>query len=304
MSRHRPVNFQLCNEGISTPSGHRTYVVTRPDAPRPGAPLVILLHGNSGSARQVMGQTFVRSPLSLWLSIADREGLVVAALDGARGYERQQGWNDGRPGAVGNPDTNDVDFVDRLIGALHQQYGIDKQRVYLMGMSNGGLMTFRLALELQNRPAAIAAVCASMPGEVRPALPSKPLPVLMIAGTADPIMPYVGGHVSFNGRPRGATLGFKETVEFWKTTNGLSGDPVVRDIPARRRVNNGTRVISKTWGQPGQALVRLLRVEGGGHTEPSISQRYGFLYRRIAGLQNGDIEAADEAWSFFQENKV
>lgn len=288
---------------LTTADGPRHYLVAVPQGPAQlGRPLVLLLHGHTGSARRTLAQGAGGSPLSVWLALADREGLVVAALDGSKGPDGQQGWNDGRPGGEGNPSTDDVAFARGVVDRLEQEQGVDPTRVYLMGMSNGGVMVFRLALELGRPVAALAAACATMPGDRPPALPARPTSVLLVEGTADPIMPYGGGEVAILRKKRGRVLGVDATLAFWRASNHLPNLPDVQAIP--HQGSDPTRVIRSLWGQDGGPQVELLKVEGGGHAEPSQAKRYGWLYGTVAGAQNGDLETAEEAWRFFRNKRA
>lgn len=291
------------NDGfVTTADGPRHYLIATPNGPAErGRALVIVLHGHLGSAKNTLGSRFqARSPLSAWASIADREGLVVVALDGAKGEDGQPGWNDGRPGSTGNPATHDVAFVRAVIERVEHDQGTDPRRVYAMGMSNGGVFTFRLALELDHPLAAIAAVCSSMPGDHPPVRAPRPMSVLMIEGTADPLMPYEGGQVHFRDKLRGAVLGTEATLTFWKGADGLTGDARAESLAHSGRSGDPTRVTRTTWGPPEGPQVMLLKVQEGGHCEPSIEHPYGLLYTSICGKQNHDVECVEEAWRFFR----
>jgi polyhydroxybutyrate depolymerase len=294
------------DETIQTKDGSRHYLVAwREGSAKAVRPLVIVLHGHTGSAKNVLGRGLQeRSPLSQWASIADREDIVVAALDGATGVDGKQGWNDGRPGNSGNPTTDDVGFVKAVIERIEREQKTDLHRVYAMGMSNGGVFAFRLAMDLDHPLAAIAAACASMPGDHVPAKPSRAVSVLMIEGTADPLMPYEGGQVHFYNTLRGFVLGTEASLNFWKAADGLKDDPVVESIPHTGRKLDATRVARTTWGDAKGLQVMLLKVQGGGHCEPSINHRYGILYTSICGKQNTDIESAEEAWQFFKPKQA
>jgi len=287
---------------LATADGPRQYLVATPSGgARPGAPLVLLFHGHMGSARNTLGQGVgPASPLSAWLPIADREGLVVAALDGARGEDGKQGWNDGRPGSTGNPTTDDVGFARGVIQTLARTQRIDTARVYAMGMSNGSVFTFRLAQEVPL--AGIAAVCASMPGDHPPTAAKRPVSVLMIEGTADPLMPYEGGQVHFYAKLRGAVLGTEASLAYWRAVDQLPGSPRTEALPHQGR--DETHLTRSTWGTDPGPQVRLLRVDGGGHCEPSLAHHLGWLYTKICGVQNHDVEAAEEAWQFFREKRA
>lgn len=287
---------------ISRPEGPRHVLVHTPAAASAlSRPLVILLHGHGGSAAQLLGQERTAAPLSVWLSIADREQLIVAAPDGAKGGDGKPGWNDGRNDAHGNPPTDDVGFIAALIDREITVDHADPRRVFVMGMSNGGIMTLRLAVELGPRLAAVAAASASFPAQTNLPPPSHPLSVLMINGTDDPLVPYAGGDVHFHHHSRGAVIGVEEAIALWRRADHLPDTPAHTETFSHRLPRDPTRATKFVWGaDPRGPQVELIRIDDGGHVEPSITQRYRALYLRIVGHQNGDLEAAEEAWAFFR----
>ncbi len=132
----------LSSQTLSRPEGERQYLVATPTVATPGKrALVIVLHGHGGSAAQALGQRRGQAPLSLWLSIADREGIVVLAPDGVQAADHQAGRNDCREDSQDLPHSDDVGFIRALLDEAVQRYRVDPQRVYLIGMSNGGMMS-------------------------------------------------------------------------------------------------------------------------------------------------------------------
>ena len=293
----------LVSRDMQRPEGPRHYFIAEP-APKAdhGIPLVILLHGHGGSAQQLLGRGIGAAPLSLWLEIAARDGVVVIAPDGARGSDDKQGWNDCRADAASNPRTDDLGLIAALIDGAVAGNHVDPRRVYVMGMSNGGFMTFRVGVELADRVAAIATVGASMAASSQCKAPTRKLSVLMINGDADPLVPYQGGDVRFfSQKSRGTAVPVEDAARGWRVFDALAEQPAeTRDFP-KLDPNDRTLARLRLWGSdPRRAQVELIRIEGGGHVEPSIHQRIGGLYRGVVGAQNGDFEAAEEAWHFFQ----
>lgn len=262
-------------------------------------PLVILLHGHGGSARQVFGLTGKPSPLSVWRTIGQRENLLVAALDGKAGRDGQQGWNDCRADAPNNPNSDDVAFAQAVIEREIRERRADPQRIYLMGMSNGAMMAYRLGLELPVPVAALAAVSGGMAVDDECRRKPRGTAVMLMHGTADPLAPYHGGEVGFGKRKnRGKIQSMDSVLDYWVAANRLSPEPHLTAIPPK---SAASRVMRKTWADPqGQARLVLVQVEGGGHVEPSIREPYSRFYERIVGIQNHDIESAEEAWMFFK----
>ncbi len=297
----QPIDVQT--RDIERPEGPRHYFIADP-APQTthGVPLVILLHGHGGTAQQLLGKGIGAAPLSLWLEIAARDGLVVIAPDGAKGSDDKQGWNDCRADAASNPHTDDLGLIAALIEHAVAENHVDPKRVYVMGMSNGGFMTFRVGTELGDKVAAIATVGASLPAQSQCRAAAQKMSVLMINGDADPLVPYQGGDVRFfSQKSRGSAMPVEKAAREWRVFDGLAEQAAeTRDFP-KLDSNDKTLARLRLWGgDPRRYQVELIKVEGGGHVEPSIRQRIGGLYRSIVGPQNGDFEAAEEAWRFFQ----
>jgi len=287
------------------PEGRRRYLMTiSEEQPAAVRPLIVLLHGHSGTAKQLLGQGLGEAPLSVWLDIADREGLLLIAPEGAKGSDDQQGWNDCRAEASSNPRTDDAGFIKALIDKAIAEQQADPQRVYIMGMSNGGMMAFRLAAEIPEKITAIATVGASMAAKSQCKEPKTKMSVLIIAGDADPLVPYAGGQVSFYSKTRGAVVPIDRAVEIWRELNGLAEKPTSTSTFKHRDPRDKTSAKRMVWGADAKSWqVGLIRIAGGGHVEPSISKRIGPVYQAIVGPQNGDFESAEEAWAFFKDKK-
>ncbi len=297
---------RVVRAAVPTPDGARAYLLARPSAPASGLrPLVLVLHGHGQSAERALGVTGDPAPLGVWLEISEREGVVVAALEGERGDDGERGWNDCRADAPALPRTDDVAFARAVVARLEREEKVDPARVYAMGMSNGGFMAFRLALELDPPPAAIAAVSCSMAGASKCGPSRTPVSVLLVSGTADPLVPHGGGQVRFLWRKRGSVLAIDAAADFWRRADGLPGSPVTGTLAHLGGAGDPTRAVRTTWGAAaGPLQVELIRVEGGGHLEPSLSQRYGWWVRQILGRQSRDLESAEEAWRFFKDKRA
>jgi polyhydroxybutyrate depolymerase len=290
------------------PEGIRHFLKAVPSRAAAGKrPLVILLHGAGSSAAQVLGLSFPPSPLSLWLEIAEREQLLVIAPDGSK-RRGERAWNDSYAGVTANPKTDDSALIGALIDRAIAEDGADPERVYLMGVSKGGMMAYRAATEIGPRLAAFSAVLAAMPVASNCGQPRTPLPTLFMAGTADPFIPYTGRKFLYQfpvfSSLAAPMTSVEESVAVWRGLAGLHGEPAIDAIP-QRRPGAATRVTRYTWGADPAALqVRLLKIEGGGHAEPSALKRYPGLFSWFPGAQNGDIEAAEEAWAFFKDKRA
>ncbi len=166
----------------------RTFLLHSPSPQnKKPAPLLIALHGGGGQGSGMM-------KLSGLNEVSDRNGFFVVYPDGV-----EKNWNDGRL-TIKRKDVDDVQFISDLVDQLTKKYSIDPERVYVTGISNGGMMSFRLGCELSRKIAGIAVVAASMPVILqRTCNPTRSLPVVMFSGTDDPIMPFNGGEISTIG---------------------------------------------------------------------------------------------------------
>ncbi len=245
-------------------------------------PLLFAFHGGGGDGEGMAKLTHLSD-------IADERGFVVAYPDGI-----DKNWNDGRPEV--NPGVDDVGFISALIDELTNAYNIDSSRIYSTGISNGGMFSSRLACELADRIAAVAPVAALMGERLSQACsPSRPVPVMMIMGTDDPLVPWEGGKIEAGRIDRGYVLSAADSVSFWVEANGCSQNPVT-DYLADVDPGDGTRVRRESYGggRDGSEVV-LLAVEGGGHTWPG-----GVQYRRVQviGMTSRDIDAGEVIWDF------
>ncbi len=296
----------LTDQTLDRPEGQRHYLLDMPAGLPAGLhPLVIVLHGHAGSAAQVLGQERSASPFAVWRDIAAREGLLVAAPDGLKGPDGRQGWHDCRSDAADNPTADDTGFIRALIEREIAQHHADPSRIYVIGMSNGAMMALRLAIDLGDRLAAAGAVSGSMAAKSSCPAPAHPLSMLVIAGTADPLVPFGGGEVKLFRTPRGTVIGIEDTVARWRQADRLPDTPAVNEAIPHRERRDRTRATRLRWGDDPKGLqVEFLRIDGGGHVEPSPSRRIGRLYGLIVGAQNGDVEAAEEAWAFFRDKRA
>jgi len=170
----------------------------------------------------------------------------------------------------------------------------------VMGMSNGAMMSLRLALEMQPPPAAITAVAGLMAQRSACRMASRPVSVLLIVGTEDPLVPYAGGEVGFSQRRnRGHVLSAQATRDYWLKVDGLDATQSVT-VAFPHLDSDVTRASKTTFGSDAGPQVEMITVAHGGHVEPSLRFHYGPFYRQLVGLQNRDLESAEEAWSFFR----
>ena len=263
-------------------------------APAMPKPVVLILHGGGGADAEQMAK---RTGLN---RLADQEDFIAAYPQGIDGQ-----WNDGRGKtfrrAGDNTDVDDVGFLAALIDDLVRQGQGDPARIYAMGLSNGGMMTYRLGIELGGRLAAIAAVIANLPENLADRRPARPLPVLIMNGTEDPMMPWNGGPVRVLGNEYGRVLSTDHTVRFWREAAQLPPTPRTH-VLEDRAPEDGCQVEVDQYAQEGNAAeVLLYRLLGGGHNLPggNTPDRPFLLGRKCM-----DIDGVKEIWAFFQRHSL
>jgi polyhydroxybutyrate depolymerase len=272
----------------------RAFLTQFPD--RKPAPLVIVLHGNTQTGADMKTRTS-------WPLVAKRERFGVIFPDGLN-----HAWADLRPdtkraGRVSPKGTDDVGFIVKLVEKYVADGSADPKRIYITGLSNGGAMTITLVCARADLFAAAASVIINLSDEAAAAChPSRPMPMLMMNGTVDPLIPFEGG----KGASRFAVGGYwpaVKTLAFWRKLNGCeSGDGAVTDLEDRDHEDQSTVTRIESRCPPARDVV-LYRVNGGGHRMPSLfsDARFPRIANAFLGPQNHDIDGAETIWAFFKK---
>jgi polyhydroxybutyrate depolymerase len=251
-------------------------------------PLIIVLHGGAGNGEQIQRLTEMDAD-------ADDYGFVVAYPDGSgRGEEGLFTWNAGHCCAYAlTNQIDDVGFLNLLIDNLLSHYSIDPSRVYITGISNGGMMAYRSGAELADKVAGIAPIAGSLGGQILeagrviiPDTPSSPVAVMAFHGMEDEHVLYEGGQAPAQIDPR-VDLSVAESVGFWVEANGC--DPQ----PATETHADGNIVIETYSGCDGNADVVLVTIVDGGHAWPGASRGL------VSDQPTQDISANEMMLEFF-----
>lgn len=271
----------------------RTYFLHVPPGLPPDRPvaLVLAFHGGDLLHSDAAGARMER--LTGLDALADREGFLVAYPNGTHGN-----WNDGRDPSVSaahREGVDDVGFVSALIDDVAARFPVDLKRVYATGISNGAIFSHALAARLARRIAAIAPVAGGIAEPFDRAFhPERPVSVLIVQGTADPLVPFHGGAVA--GGRRGRIVDTDRAVEMWSAVDAPSG-PLRREVLARPVASDGCTVLETRWtgGRSGTEIA-LVTLKGGGHTWPGGPQ---YLPRSLIGKACSEIDASELIWRFF-----
>lgn len=269
-----------------------THIGRSYDAAKP-TPLVFVLHGGGSSAE-------VMPAFTGFNAIADRDNFIVVYPDGIENH-----WNDGREPKIYRTQIENIDdtgFISTLIDALTIDLNVDMKRIYVTGISNGGMMSHRLACELSDRIAAIAPIASSIPTNMADVWePPKAVSALIINGTDDPLVPWDGGSIQLGDMSLGNVLPVYSTIEFWVTKNGCQVQPEITRL-SERNTDDDTSVWVETYaGCTNNTEVVLFGIDGGGHTWPGSFQ---YADEHLIGKTSREFDASEIIWQFFKEHPV
>ena len=272
-------------QALSWQGQQRGYVVRLPPGPRaPGErlSLVLVLHGGGGDAA-------IAEKTTGFTAKAQREGFIVVYPEGSgRLANHLLTWNAGHCcGQAMQRGVDDVGFIRALIDRLAADYPVDEQRIYVTGMSNGGMMAHRLGRELGDRIAAIAPVVATLFGDEKK--PARPVSALMINGGLDASVPPEGGRPggrfpdAWDGTP---ALPAAAQGRFWAAANGCAATPETSSQGPVQRTR---------YRCPAGRDVQWVLVADNPHAWPG-----GVPGSRLGDPPSSSLAATDEIWEFFK----
>ncbi len=268
---------KLTHDGIT-----RTYRLYSPENSARGMamPLVVVLHGGGGTSREVIYSTRGR-----FNALAERDKFLVLYPDAIGRV-----WDTGS-GLISdslNPRRDDDGFLRAAIDAVARQHTVDRSRIFLTGVSRGGMEAYAVACAHPDLIRAIAPVAMPLPEASTKACARGPaLGFLLIHGTADPYVPYDGGPINVGRRDRDRVAAAPKTYEMFLRRNGCGGDQTTR---------KGSVGIHEAIGCA--APTSFASVGGGGHGWPGGRK---VLPGNRAGPVNADISAPDVIWDFFRQ---
>ncbi|PKK87369.1 MAG: hypothetical protein CVV64_22205 [Candidatus Wallbacteria bacterium HGW-Wallbacteria-1] len=185
--------------------------------------------------------------------------------------------------------VDDVGFIDTMLAQLLKDYPIDPKRVYITGLSNGGMMSHRLGTELSDKITAIAPVISGLFGDEKQ--PAQPVAALMINGMLDESVPYLGGAPGggFSQRWRGTPIKpASYQADFWAKANDCEAKVTEQDLGFAMHWKHNC---------PNQKTVELYLVKDNGHAWPG-----GQPGTRRADTPSQAMNATDVIWTFFRNH--
>lgn len=257
----------------------RTYVVRHPEKTKSDKklPVLIALHGGGGNAKNAEEMTQLTP-------FAAKNNFIVVYANGT-GARRSPflTWNSGNCCDYAyEKRVDDIDFISKMIDALVKDENADPQRIYVTGMSNGGMMTHRVGVELSDKVAAIAPVAAALNCDLKS---GSPVPILMIHGDADQHVLIGGGKTTKGVESERVDLSMAEGVKWWLKRNGNDA----KAVSSRQGILTLT-----TYG--GTFPVQTAVIAGEGHTWPG-----GQAWRNAADQPTQEVSANQLIWDFVKQ---
>lgn len=244
-------------------------------------PLVFVIHGGGGNPAQIEKQVDF-TPLS------DRDNilLVYPAGSSEKFKDVLLTWNTTLTDTYADKEAfDDVGFLLKILDDVSSKYNIDRKRVYSTGMSQGGMMSYRLACDATDKFAAVAPVAGSF--VLNSCHPSTSISVMAFNGLKD-------GHVTYNGEPAKHVVvphaSVSDAFSFWVNKNGLSSTPAHEETIGQAQL--------KMYGPGTNGVeVGLWTLNDGGHAWPGKQGE-----RMQSEPTNLDIQATEKIWEFFKKH--
>jgi polyhydroxybutyrate depolymerase len=250
----------------------RTYLLHVPPTYAAGTPLplVFVLHGGGqspNSAEKMSGMS----------AKADEKHFIAIYPSGTGRLSAMPTWNSGNCcGYAMQNNIDDVGFLRALIEKLERDYSVDRKRIYFTGISNGAMMSYRIACELSEQTAAIAPVEGALNVDCHPA---ARVALLIFHGTADRLVPFNGGSSPFQIGGKRDDKSVAYAVDFWVKRDGCSASPMHSETAEVH--------VDKYSGCQDGTGIELYAIQGGHHMWPGLA------------ISGNSIPATDLIWSFF-----
>lgn len=285
----------------STARTYSFYVPTTYDETE-ATPVVVVLHGRFGNGAGTASHIEI-NPL------AEKEGFIGVYPDGLNnitsGAPRDTGWNylRGVPYFPGVEPYDDTQFIIDVIDDLSQDLNIDRNRIYVTGLSNGGFMVQRLACEVPEMFAGYASVAGAGFGGMDTVCESEtPVNMLVMHGTYDNNILWNGNIQTFpNGQEFYTTMPITETMEFWARKMECFGESTREDVDIPESTEETGLVIFRATDCIGDAELVLYAVIYGGHNWPGVGDG---IPSQVAGQVNVDLDATQVIWDFFASHSL
>ncbi len=256
-------------------------------------PLLFVFHGGGGNADNIENTTnFTKK--------ADEENFIVVYPYGTGTLnKRLLTWNCGFCcGYALENNIDDVGFIRSLYDYIENKYSINSDRVYATGISNGGIMAYRVGAELSDIFAAIAPVASQIGGQATQEekiwhipIPENPVSIIAFNGMNDTRVPYDGGRPLVDNAHVYSWMSTNESISFWVEQNNCNKTP-------EQNISESGNIIIDTYNDGiNGTVVKLVTIVDGTHSWPGGKKGWS------AGSEpTEEINATDIIWDFFKEH--
>lgn len=266
---------------------HRSYYVYAPSdySPSKSYPVLFVFHGGEGNANNILKITKFKDYI-------DKYQFILIAPNGSNRFENELFlmWNAGHcRGYASEAKINDSKFVNTIIDQTADSYNIDRKRIYLTGLSNGAMLSYKIACQLSGKIAGVAPVGGAM--NYIPKSAKSPIPVVVFHGTADRHVLFKGGiPLDFFEEKTRVDNSVSKAVSFWVKNNKCSQNPII--------VQNGNVSVYKYLHSEDNTPVILYKITGGKHAWPGGERDFPF-----GDKPTNEINASQIILDAFMENK-
>ncbi|TGL87169.1 poly(3-hydroxybutyrate) depolymerase [Leptospira congkakensis] len=257
-------------------------------SPNKETPLLLVLHGGGGDMEIQSNEDYYHQ-----ISKSEENGHITIFPNGYSKYKSGKiaTWNAGNCCAdARDKKIDDVGFIKEILNHANKQLQIDKTKVYTTGMSNGAMMSYRLACEMTDQLAAITTVAGT--DNTISCNPTKPISILHIhAKDDDKVLFHGGAGNSFKDRSLVTDfVSVPKTVSKWVDLNQCN--------PTPKRVLEESGVTCDEYGECKDGVkVKLCITESGGHSWPG-GKKPSFFFG--SATPSKAIKANDAMWEFFR----
>jgi polyhydroxybutyrate depolymerase len=272
----------------------RTYFVHVPDKINEDTSLVVVIHGYTSSAENIMFYSGMNA-------LADRNNFIALYPQGTIDNQGNTFFNVGYS-FHSESEVDDVSFIEMLVLDLQDNYGLNPKNTFATGMSNGGDMSYLLACKKSSLFSAVAPVAGSMmKSTLDSCKPEKNIPIFEIHGTQDKVTLFEGDLEDKDGW--GAYYDITSTIKFWVEKHQLNQKEVIT-LEDKDTSDGSSVIFERYFTKDHKNEVWFYRIEGGQHTWPGwktdIKWWKNPLYWYYLPVGNNDINTSEEVWSFFE----
>lgn len=262
------LNQSILHNGIS-----RDYILYIPENLPTNAPLVVVSHGYTSSAKTMMSYSGMNK-------VADEEKFLVVYPQGTKDQRGNNFFNVGYEFHASSK-VDDLGFIKALVTKLTEDYQVNPNHIFATGMSNGGDLSYFLACYASDTFQAVAPIAGTMmQTTIETCKPQKGMPIFAVHGKADEVT-YFDGDMA-NRDKWGPYPGIPAVIEHWVDVNAV-------EISKQVDLDNITNF---TASNEALSFDRYL-------SETSDHEVWLYIHSGGHDWSLKELDTSSEIWSFF-----